>query len=300
MQSACRDAWPSLGTKPIDVPLAGMHAPCMAKRPYVVPCMSKDSETQHVEINTAPHTAPTSSRQTPPYDSLIGPTFFHSHPDGSRLEAITHSPKLSPHSSQPHHEQSSSTLTSSRTHDGEPRTSVEQSVLRTLPRRVGELCPNLGPPPDCNGVESSVANPEPATTGRNTTTTNNPQQVPLQCLGPASGAPIPNPDEVILSPTSPTTNHFDEFIQCRIPRPTARSHFPLPGSKQDKHLHAGRRTLPLHHHVLKPQPAIYRVRHALGQARRTRSIVSHQNHNSETPVPTSTCSEDSAVLGSPE
>ena len=96
MQSACRDAWPSLGTKPIDVPLAGMHAPCMAKRPYVVPCMSKDSETQHVEINTAPHTAPTSSRQTPPYDSLIGPTFFHSHPDGSRLEAITHS-QNSPH-----------------------------------------------------------------------------------------------------------------------------------------------------------------------------------------------------------
>ena len=145
----------------------------------MLPCMSKDSETQHVNINIAPHTAPTSLRQTPPHDSLIGPIFFHSHPDGSRPEAITHSPKLSPHSSQPHHEQSSSTLTSLRTHDGEPRTSVEQSVLRTLPIRVGELCSNPGPPPGCNGVESSVANLEPATTGRNTTTTNNLQQVPL-------------------------------------------------------------------------------------------------------------------------
>ena len=177
---------------------------------------------------------------------------------------------------------------------------MEQSVLRTLPRRVGEFCLNTGPPPDCNGVESSVTNPEPATTGQNTTTTNTPQQVPLQCPGSPSGAPIPNPGKVIPSPTSPTTNHLDELLQCRIPGPTARSHFLLPGSKRDKHLHAGRRTLPLHHHVLKPQPAICRVRHALGQARRNRSIVSHQNHNSKAPMPTSTCSEDSAVLGSSE
>ena len=300
MQSACQDIWPSLGTKPLDVPLAGLHAPCMAKRPHIVPCMSQYREMQHVEIGTAPHTEPTSSRQTPQHGSLLGPTLFHSHPDGLRPEAIIHSPKLSLHSSHPHHEQSSSTLTSPRTHDGEPRTSVEQSVLRTLLRRVGEFCPNPGPPPDCNGVESSVTNPEPATTGRNTTTTNNPQQVLLQCPGSSSGAPIPNPGEVIPSPTSPTTNHFDELLQCRIPRPTSRSYFSLPGSKRDKHLHAGRLTLPLHHHVLKPQPAIYRVRHALGQARQTRSTVSHQNHNSEAPVPTSTCSEDSAVLGSSE
>ena len=300
MQHACKDAWPSLGTELIDVPLAELNASCMAKHPYVAPCMSKCDETQHENKTRAPQTESTSSRQTPPHDSLIGSTLLHSHSDESRHEAITHSPKLSPQFRQPQHDQSSSTLTSSRTHDGESRTSMEQSVLRTLPRRVGELCPNPGPPPDCNGVESSVVNPEPASTDRNTTSTTNPQQVPLQCPGPASGASIPNPGEVISSPTSPTTNHFDELLQCRIPGPTARSHFPLPGSKRDKHLHAGRRTLSLHHHVLKPQPAIYRVRHALGQARQTRSTVSHQNHNSEAPVPTSTCSEDSAILESLE
>ena len=177
---------------------------------------------------------------------------------------------------------------------------MEWSVLRTLPRRVSEFCLNTSPPPDCNGVESSVTNPKPATTDRNTTTTNTPQQVPLQCPGSPSGALIPNLSEVIPSPTSPTTNHLDKLLQCRILGPTARNHFPLPGSKRDKHLHAGRRTLPLHHHVLKPQPAICRVRHALGQARLNRSTVSHQNHNSEAPVPPSTCSEDYAVLGSSE
>ena len=32
MQSACRDAWPSLGTELIDVPLAGMHASLHVQR----------------------------------------------------------------------------------------------------------------------------------------------------------------------------------------------------------------------------------------------------------------------------
>ena len=55
MQSACQDAWPSLRTKPLDVPLAGLHAPCMAKRPQPVPCMSHDHDMQQVEIDNVPH-----------------------------------------------------------------------------------------------------------------------------------------------------------------------------------------------------------------------------------------------------
>ena len=91
MQHACKDAWPSLGTEHIDVPLAELNAPCMAKRPHTAPCMSKCDETQHENKTRAPQTESISSRKTPPHDSLIGSTLLHSHSDESRHEAITHS-----------------------------------------------------------------------------------------------------------------------------------------------------------------------------------------------------------------
>ena len=109
-----------------------------------------------------------------------------------------------------------------------------------------------------------------------------------------------HPSKENTSFTGEIEEHSGELLQCRLTGHTARSHFSLPGSRRNKHRHAGRRAQPLHSHVLKPQPTIRRVRHALGQARRCGSTVSHHDHHSEASRSLSDDSVDSLDMGSPE
>ena len=125
-------------------------------------------------------------------------------------------------------------------------------------------------------------------------------QPPILCPSQQVRTPLSNPDKAVTSSTGQVAEHFDELLQCRLLGPFARSHFLLPGSRQDKHRHAGKRTQPIHSHVLKPQPTIRRVRHTLGQARRDGSTVLHQDHHNKASVPPSAGNEDSLNMGSLE
>ena len=67
-------------------------------------------------------------------------------------------------------------------------------------------------------------------------------QPPILCLSQQVRTPLSNPDKAVTSSTGQAAEHSDELLQRRLPGPSARSHFSLPGSRQDKHRHAGRRT----------------------------------------------------------
>ena len=106
-----------------------------------------------------------------------------------------------------------------------------------------------------------------------------PTPTPLVATGPMSKSTGP---ATLITPRQGThmlhrsgSGASRRALPVQPPEPSARSHFPLLGSRQDKHCNAGRRTQPLHNHVLKPQPTIRRVRHTLGQARRGGSPVPH-------------------------
>ena len=103
------------------------------------------------------------------------------------------------------------------------------------------------------------------------------------CLSALLGAPLPSLDRTFPSPTSKAAEQTSELLQCGLSRPTARSHFPIPRSQQNKLSTTGRQTQLIHNHVLKPKPTICRVRHALGQARRSGTNASYQDHHSEDP-----------------
>ena len=156
---------------------------------------------------------------------------------------------------------------------------MEQPVLGTITKRDSQFCPNTDSPTDSNGVEPGVPIPESAVETRTTNTTTHPTITHPQASLPNSGATIgtslPPPSKTITSPTNPTKERSTKLLQRGLLGPTARSHFPLLGSKRSKHCHAGGRTQSLHCHVLKPQPTICRVRHALGQAWRRGSSVPH-------------------------
>ena len=177
---------------------------------------------------------------------------------------------------------------------------MERTVPRTHSRRDSKLCSHSSPPTGCNAMESNDANAESPTEARSTPPLP-PHSQPLDpWSSPQDQPPLSHPDKALTCSTGQAVEHPDELFQCSLPGPTVGSHFPLLGSRRDKHCNAGRRTQPLHNHVLKPQPTIRRVRHALGQAQRGGSPVPHQDHISEAPVPPSADTEDSHVMGSPQ
>ena len=155
---------------------------------------------------------------------------------------------------------------------------------------------------DSNGVEPGVPIPKSAAATQIASSTTNPTTTPPQASLPNSGVTLgtslPPSSKTITSPTSPTKERPTKLLQRGLLGPTARSHFLLLGSKRSKHCHAGGRTQSLHCHVLKPQPTICRVRHALGQARRRGSSVPHQDHHGKAPMAHPNGNQDSADGGS--
>ena len=91
----------------------------------------------------------------------------------------------------------------------------------------------------------------------------------------------------------------DELLERGLLGPTARSHFPVSGTRRSKHSSIGERGRAIHNNVLKVKLTICRVRHILGTARRTRTSVSTQDHHRTTLMAHSTCSENPEDLGGP-
>ena len=178
--------------------------------------------------------------------------------------------------------------------------SLEWTVSRTHSQRDGQLCSHSGPSANGNAMEPNDVNSELASKARPTSPFKPLSQPPFPCPSQQVWTPISNTDKAITSSIGQAAKHSDELFQRRLPGPSTHSHFPLPGSRRDKHRHARRRTQPIHSHVLKPQPTIRRVRHTLGQARRDGSTVLHQDHHNKASVPPSAGNEDSLDMGSLE
>ena len=120
------------------------------------------------------------------------------------------------------------------------------------------------------------------------------------CPSAPLDAPLSSTSRASTGPTSPSEENSDELLQCGLHEPTAHSHFPLLGSRWNKHSVAGRRAQLIHNNVLKPKLTICLVQHALGQARRSGTNVSYQDHHNEASVPPSICSEGLDDRGDPE
>ena len=106
------------------------------------------------------------------------------------------------------------------------------------------------------------------------------------------GAPLPSADRTFPSPTSKAAEKTSDLLQCGLSKPTARSHFPLPRSQQNKLSTTGRQTQLIHNHVLKPKPTICCVCHTLGKAWWIGTDVSYQDNHNEALVPPSICNEE--------
>ena len=115
MHTPCQAGCPRLRSQ-----LSWTNAPCMANYPHLVNPFSPDYGRQQVTKLNVPHSEPTPLALTSHNGPVLGPTLLHSHLDGPRLEAITHSPKLPTSSNHSHHEQSSSSPTRPRSRDGKP------------------------------------------------------------------------------------------------------------------------------------------------------------------------------------
>ena len=300
MHEPCMAGCPSLHPRLREVAPVRVHASATpnCSQPHVP---NKDVLRQHQANINRPSSPETHS--TAPHlenGSVLEPTFLNSNSNEFRPSPLNHTPKQLSHGCPSHHEQSHSLSSNPCSGDGGPRTNLERFVIGTLARRDSELFPDTDSPTDSNGMEPGVPIPKSAAATQTTSPTTTLPQASLPCSSAALEPSLPPPSKVITSPTSPTKECSSKLLQCGLLRPTACSHFLLPISKRSKHYHAGRRAQSLHCHVLKLQPTICRVRHALGQARRHGSTISHQDHHGEAPVPHLNCSKDSADMGSPK
>ena len=252
------------------------------------------------KTNTALHSAPTQPQHLLNDASLIGPKLLDSHSDRPWLASNSYSPKHPDPPCHTHHEHTSNFPPRPSTGDSEPRANMEQPIFGTFQRRDGDLCPDTSSPADCTSMEPGDADPKSANAARTTTPTYSLPYAKDSCLSAPLRAPIPSPNGTFLSPTKMRAEQSRELLQCGLSRPTACSHFPLPGSRRNKHITEGRWTQLIHNHVLKPKPTICRVRHALGQAQWSGTNLSHSDHHSEASVSSSICSEDPDDRGSPE
>ena len=130
-------------------------------------------------------------------------------------------------------------------------------------------------------MELNDPNSEPANATQTTTPANSCSAATDSCPSAPPSAPLSSTSRASTSPTSPTEKNPSNLLQCELHGPTAHSHFLLFGSRRNKHSIAGRTTQLIHNNVLKPKPAICRIKYALGQARRSGSNVSYQDHNSK-------------------
>ena len=279
-------------------------AGCPTKAPVHVDVAAEDVNSTCMVMQHATDFKPTPQvirlplNDTHKHGPLVGPSIHNTEHDGPRPatdDGLTTQPL--PHS---HLEHPLSHPTILPTEDGYAGATVERTVPRTHPRRDNKLCSHSNPPTDSNALESTNTSAESPIEARSTTSLPLHTQPPDPWPNPKDQSPLSHPDKAPTCSTSQAAEHPDELLQCSLPGPTARSHFPLLGSKRDKHCNAGRQTQPLHNHVLKPQPTICRIRHALGQARRGGSPVPHQDHISEVPVPSAADTKDSHVMGSPQ
>ena len=298
MLEPCMAECSSLHQRPRELALVRVHASAtpLSFQPHA---HNKDVPSLHLTNVKQPSSSETHSTDFHLENgSVHRPTFPDHNTNGSRPPPLNHTPKQLSHGSPSHHEQSHSLSSNPCSGDGGTRKNLEQPVIGTFARRDSEFCPDTGSPTNSNGVEPSVPILESAAATRTTSPTTTLPQASLPWSGATFGSSLPPPSKVITGPTSPTKERSSKLIQCGLLGPTARSHFPPPRSKQSKHCHARRRAQSLHCHVLKPQPTICRVRHALGQARRRGSTISHQDHKGEAPVAHLNCNQDSADMGS--
>ena len=149
-------------------------------------------------------------------------------------------------------------------------------------------------------MESNDPNSEPANATQTTTPANSYLAATNSCPSAPPSAPLSSTSRASTSPTNPIEKNPDNLLQHELHGPTTHSHFSLFGSQRNKHSIAGRTAQLIHNNVLKPKPAICRIKYALGQARRSGSNVSYQDHNSKASVPSSICSEGPNDRGDPE
>ena len=279
-------------------------AGCPTNAPNLCDVAAEDVISSYMVMQHAQDFKPTPLTLRPSSNSnhkngpLVEPSLNNTHHDGSGPKmhsGITTQP--TPHS---HFEHPLSHPTILRTRDGNAGTTLERVVPRAHSRRDSKLCSHSSPSTDCNAMESNDANAESPTKARPTSPLPPLSQPPVPCPGPQDQPPLSHSNKAITRFTGQAAEHPDELLQCSLPKPSARSHFPLLGSRRDKHCNARKRTQPLHNYVLKPQPTIFRIRHALGQAPRGGSPVPPQDHITEAPVPPSADIEDSYVMGSPK
>ena len=235
-----------------------MIEPCMAECPSLpqrirelapirVHASATPSSSQlHAHNKDVPNLHPTntnqpSSPETHSTDfhlengSVLRPNLPDHNTNGSRPPPINHTPKQPSHGSPSHHEQPQSLSSNPCSGNGGTRTNLEQPVIGTFAKRDSKFCPDTGSPMDSNGVEPGVPIPKSAAATQIASSTTNPTTTPPQASLPNSGVTLgtslPPSSKTITSPTSPTKERSTKLIQCRLPEPTARSHFPLPGSK---------------------------------------------------------------------
>ena len=235
----------------------GMHGARKAECPNLHPRL-REVEKKHDQGMQQKQAIGPTSPATPLTDfhskngSVFGPNILDTHSNEPRPAPLNQTPKQLTPTCHSHHEQPHSLPSSPRSRDGGPQTNMERSVIGAFTRRDSEFCPDTGPPIDSNAVEPGVTNPKPAAAARTTIPpTTLPQDSP-SCSGGSLGTSLPSPCKDITCPTNQAVEYSNKLLQCEVPGPSARSHFPLPGSKRNKHCHEGRQALPLHCHVLKP------------------------------------------------
>ena len=255
---------------------------------------SMQAESHRTTTDTPEHTF---TRTSPIHGPLNGPKLIHPHANRPRPPSPTHTPKQPEPTTHSNHELPHSQSPQSSSGNGRTRTDLEWTLTGTIRGRDGELCPHPGPPPNCNDLEPS----DPNTGHSNVARTTSPNQSLSDASNPytraSDSAPIQGTSWPLPSTTGQTTGCSDELFERGLIGPTARSHFPVPGTRRSKHSSTGERGRAIHNNVLKAKPTICRVRHILGTARRTRTSVPNQDHLSTTSVAHSTCSENPEDLG---
>ena len=200
--------------------------------------------TQHMQTeelkNDVSPLAPTTTNTSLHHDSLIQPELFNAHSDRPRLLAYTHSLKQLDPPCHSLHELPLTYPPNSSLGDGHPRADMEWPLLRMFQGRNSELCPDTGSPSNSIGMESGDPNSELANETQTTTPAHPSSTAKDSCPSAPLDAPLSSTSRASKGPSSLAEENPDELLQCKVPEPTACSHFPLLGSRRNKHSITGR------------------------------------------------------------
>ena len=214
-----------------DVAGHNTRTPCMARCPEELQNPHVQTMQQEQEKTLANLADPILHDTHQTNGSLIGSSILLTPSNGSRPVSHTNSSRQPAPLNHTTLEQPTPSSPSLRTGDGEPRKTLERTVSGTNSRRDSELCPHSDSSADSHELEPSDSNSKPTSEARPTSPFQPLLQPPIPCPSPQVQPPLPHPGKVDTSFTGQVAEYSGELLQCRLPGYTARSHFPLPGSR---------------------------------------------------------------------